>query len=165
MQYQDSQQERWDCSGYLTHEDGDCATPLLCISKSSCCTQKWHMRTMVNRFQLAVVNIFKILVSLWTNQSKCTYTIFMYDNKHEISTICASSEPHLIYNLFLIISTSQHWRQKQMLISSTISTHCHPYQKYAGSNSTNLMSSLLIPAAMMDDLAEKVDKCPLNRGR
>ena len=33
------------------------------------------------------------------------------------------------------------------------------------SNSTNLMSGVLTTAAMVDNLAEKVDECPLNWGR
>ena len=34
------------------------------VNISSRCTQKWHMRTMVNMFQLAVVHIFKISCGL-----------------------------------------------------------------------------------------------------
>ena len=33
------------------------------------------------------------------------------------------------------------------------------------SNSANLKASFLTTAAMVDNLAEKVDKCPLNCGR
>ena len=32
-------------------------------------------------------------------------------------------------------------------------------------NSANLTAKLLTKAAMVDNLAEKVEKCPLNRGR
>ena len=68
---------------------------------------------MVNMFQLAVVNILKISVSLWTNQSKCTYTTFEYDNKREISIICASSEQHLInFTNLLLINYYSTWKKK-----------------------------------------------------
>ena len=33
------------------------------------------------------------------------------------------------------------------------------------SNNANLCVKLLIPGAMVDSLAEKIDECPLNRGR
>ena len=59
---------------------------------------------------------------------------------------------------FLAIEEQERALECTSVALNGTSTHCHPYQKYAGSNSTNLMSSLLTPAAMVDDLAEKVDK-------
>ena len=67
-----------------------CHSVLLKIS--SCCTQKWHMHTMINMF-LAIHSI----ISMLTNQSMCTYTISKYDNKLKLSSICASSEHLIVY--------------------------------------------------------------------
>ena len=77
------------------------------LNISSCYTQKWHMHTMVYMHGPGHPYI------LWTNWSKCTYTICEYDNKLEIS----ASREHITVHKSALAG-----RRKQMLISAANSS-------------------------------------------